>query len=58
MIIGPFLGAFIGEFIYNRKASNALKIAFLSFIAFLVNTGIKFFYALISIFIIIKGLIS
>ncbi len=58
MIIGPFIGAFIGEFITNRNTTHSFKIACISFVSFLINTGIKLIYSCIVIGIIIKGLIS
>lgn len=48
IIIGPFLGAFIGEMMYNSKDSNrAMRAAFGSFIGFLFSTGLKFLVSLI-----------
>lgn len=41
IIVGPFLGAFIGE-ITSDNEKNALKSATGSFIGFLFGTGIKF----------------
>ena len=58
IILGPFIGAFVGELIYNRKAKDALKIASLAFISFLITTGLKFIYSIITIFILIKSVIE
>ena len=53
-LICPFLGAFIGELIYNpQDKKRALKAAFGSFIGFLAGTFMKVFYGfvLLGIFI-------
>lgn len=47
-IIGPFVGAFIGELIYDQNDSKrALKAAAGSFIGFLASTFIKFVFCMI-----------
>lgn len=47
-IIGPFVGAFIGELIYDQNDSKrALKAATGSFIGFLASTFIKFVFCMI-----------
>lgn len=46
-IVGPFVGAFVGELINNSQDKNgALKAAFGSFIGFLVSTFMKFMVCL------------
>jgi len=48
LIIGPFLGAFVGEMIKDSKDSKkALKAAFGSFIGFLTSTFLKFIAAVV-----------
>jgi uncharacterized protein YqgC (DUF456 family) len=44
MIIGAFLGALLGEILYNRKEgglAGSLKPAFGSFLGFLFGVGLK-----------------
>ncbi len=48
IIIGPFLGAYIGEMMKDNKDSKrALKAAFGSFIGFLTSTFLKFIAAVV-----------
>ena len=47
IIVGPFLGALIGELLGGGTKSGALKVAFLSFVGFLLTTGLKLLYSLI-----------
>lgn len=53
IILGPFLGAYIGEKYFGNK-ENALKSAIGSFIGFLVGTFIKIIYGVIALIFIIK----
>lgn len=53
IILGPFLGAYIGEKYFGNK-ENATKSAIGSFIGFLVGTFIKTIYGIIALVFIIK----
>ncbi len=42
IIIGPFLGAFIGEMLHDHADNaKAFRVAFGSFVAFILGTGVK-----------------
>jgi uncharacterized protein YqgC (DUF456 family) len=47
IIVGPFLGALIGELLAGRDAGNAMRSAFGSFFGFLVGTLLKLIVCLV-----------
>ncbi len=47
IIIGPFLGALIGEMIHRNDTNKAVKAAFGSFLGFIASTFLKFIVAVI-----------
>ena len=51
----PFVGAFIGELIANFKIGKAIKVAFLSFLSFMLTVGFKLVLCSIIAFISIKA---
>ena len=53
VIFAPFIGAFIGELMARKTTSKALSTAFMSFIAFMFTTGIKFIYSISMLVIIV-----
>lgn len=54
LVIGPFIGAFVGEMIAHASTGKALKVALMSFIGFLLTTGMKIVYSGVLLFMIIK----
>lgn len=44
LVLGPFVGALIGELVTNVSFGQALKVALSSFLAFILTTGLKFVY--------------
>ena len=54
-IIGPFVGALLGELIYDRSDSKrALKAATGSFIGFLASTFVKFVFCMVLLGIFVR----
>ena len=46
MIVGPFVGALLGELLVKTPPHQAFKVALYSFLAFILTTGLKFFYCI------------
>lgn len=58
LLLGPFVGAYIGETMHNTSGQQALRSAFGSFIGFLTGTFIKLVYALVITFFVAKDIIQ
>jgi uncharacterized protein YqgC (DUF456 family) len=58
LIIGPFFGAFIGELIEGSSKGKALKVALMSFVGFLLTTGMKVIYGGVLLYMIVKEAIQ
>lgn len=52
LILGPFAGAFIGELMESASKGKALRVALMSFVGFVLTTGIKIIYGGILLFMI------
>ncbi|MBQ8542594.1 MAG: DUF456 domain-containing protein [Bacteroidaceae bacterium] len=57
IIIGPFVGAFAGEYIACKRSGQAFKVASVSFIAFLVTTALKLIYSVVLLFYMVKVIV-
>ncbi len=55
LILGPLAGAFVGEMMHNNDTSKATKVALMSFVAFLLTTGIKLVVSLLMTFYTFKA---
>lgn len=54
LVIGPFIGAFVGELMTHASTGKALKVAMMSFIGFVLTTGMKIIYSGVLLFMVIK----
>ena len=54
LIFGPFIGAFIGELMASSSKGKALKVALMSFLGFLLTTGMKIIYGGMLLFLVVK----
>ena len=56
MLLGPFVCALIGELRHGTHFERALNVAFVSFVAFMLTTGVKFIYsAVLLVMVLVKG---
>jgi uncharacterized protein len=56
IIIGPFLGAFLGEVLANNNSDKALRAAFGSFIGFLFGTLLKLVTCVVMIYYFVQAI--
>jgi uncharacterized protein YqgC (DUF456 family) len=47
VIVGPFIGAFLGELVADTPWNKALGVAAMTFIAFMLTTGLKMIYGIV-----------
>lgn len=58
LVIGPFLGALVGELVGHTSKDKALKVALMSFLSFLLTTGIKLIYSMVLLIMVVAELID
>ncbi len=58
LVIGPFIGAFVGELMTHATTGKALKVAMMSFVGFVLTTGMKIIYSGVLLFMVIKEAIE
>lgn len=58
VLLGPFIGAYLGEKNAGTDDHLAWKSAFGSFVGFLLGTGIKIIYACVCVFFVVRGLVG
>lgn len=57
LIFGPFIGALLGELLVSTPFATALKVAFMSFLAFVLTTALKVVYCAVIIGMFVKMLV-
>ena len=58
MIIGPFLGAYVGELIHNgANGIKAFKVAFGAFFAFIIGSGARLIVSSLMLFYAVKAIL-
>ena len=55
LIVGPLAGAFVGEFMHEQQLGKAIHVALMSFLAFLLTTGLKLVASLLMTFYVFKA---
>ena len=54
VIVGPFIGAYIGERMAKTPPEKAFGVAFMTFAAFMLTTGIKLVYGVVLLVMVCK----
>lgn len=54
IIAGPFLGAYVGELMAKTPTDKAFKVACMTFVAFMLTTGLKLVYGIVVFVMIIR----
>lgn len=56
MVVGPFVGALVGELLTGTAFVKSLKVASLSFLSFILTTGLKLIYAIVVVFMMFAAI--
>ncbi len=56
LILGPLIGAFVGELSHNKNYTHATKVAMMSFLSFMLSTGIKLLASLAMTFFTLQAI--
>jgi len=56
VILGPFIGAFLGELLARQNSANALKAALGSFVGFLAGSFLKLLVCFFMIYYIVASI--
>lgn len=54
IIAGPFIGAFLGELLANTPKEKAFGVACMTFIAFMLTTGLKLVYGIVLLVMVFR----
>ncbi len=55
LILGPLIGAFVGEMRNNKNVGHAIKVALMSFVSFVLSTGIKLMASLVMTYYVVQA---
>jgi len=55
LLLGPLVGAFLGEMTHNTDVPKATRVAAMSFISFLLTTGLKLIATLVMTFYVMRA---
>lgn len=58
LVLGPLVGAFVGEMIATSQLNIAFRVAVFQFISFLITSGIKLILSLVISYMVILALIE
>ncbi len=58
LVLGPLVGAFLGEMLATQQSHIAFRVAILSFVAFLVTAGIKLILSLLMTYFILISVLA